>query len=556
MHLNFELFKKTFSLFMRHIRFKNTATRLRCCIAVLLILVDVVAVTLVPYYTKFVIDALSLNILQTIWIAMSLLGFFWILEKTVNHVQEIIFFPVINNTIRDLSYNIVNHIHTISLPDYQKLSIPEVINCVRRISMSTRSFIKIVFLMIVPTIIKLIIASIVVIKTSLFGVILLPAILITLFMLYKGSQWYVAAREIAWQASDNVTMRVSDSILNTKIIRQLKPFEMDAIGTILDKEAACWFKSNTRLHTIHILIGALLGITIIGILSGSILAIQAGVLTIGDFVLLKGQLMVAFLPLKTLSVEFRQCAESLVDIKKIIHILEIPKQPNSLLKHTKNQPNTVFINNLDFSHDTEKPIFKNLSLEIQRNEKVAIVGESGSGKSTLIHLLAGLNKASRGYIYIDNQETKKILCIPQDFRLFNTSLRLNMTYGLDNVSDTKLLNIAKKTELLSLIQQMPNGLDTLVGEMGIKLSGGEKQKVALARALLLKPDILLLDETTSSLSVESENAILHTLFSEISTVILTSHRTSMLHQVDRIIRIQYGNLFEFKNSSVETEICL
>lgn len=553
-------------MFITQSPFKNKATRLRCIFSALLILVDVLAVTLVPYCAKSVVDSLSMNISNAVWVAIFLLGFFWILEKTVNHIQEIIFFPVINNTIRDLSYKVVNHIHAISLSDYQKLSMPEVINCVRRISMSARSFIKICFLMIVPTTIKLMVASYVVIKTGLFGLVLLPAIFLALFILYRGSQWYVSAREIAWQASDEVTTRISDSILNTKIIRQFEPFEMQAVGTLLNTEASCWLKSNTRLHMIHILIGTLLGLTITSILGCSVLAIQTGTLSVGDFVLLKGQLMVAFLPLKTLSIEFRQCAESLVDIKKIIQILEIPMQSQpplcTVAKSFENKFDGLFLKNIAFAHEAQKPIFNNLSLHIRKNEKVAIIGESGSGKSTLINLMASLNKPKQGKItfsngiYNNNSPQKTLHCIPQDFRLFNTSLRLNITYGLEDISDFSVLKIARKVGLMELIHQMPNGLNTRVGEMGIKLSGGEKQKVALARALLLRPDILLLDETTSSLSIESEKETLEILFSAIPTVVLTSHRASMLHQVDRVIKIQDGKLFEFNQSSIETEICI
>lgn len=545
------LLKKTFFLFISQSPFKNKATRLRSVFSALLVIVDVLAVTLVPYYTKSVVDSLSISIINTVWIAMFFLGFFWILEKTVSHVQEIIFFPVINNTIRDLSYKVVNHIHAIALSDYQKLSMPEVINCARRISMSARSFIKICFLMIIPTTIKLIVASYVVIKTSLFGLILLPAIFLALLILYKGSQWYVSAREMAWQTSDMVTTRISDSILNTKIIRQSEPFEMQAISALLNTEASRWLKSNTRLHTIHILIGILTGITITSILSCSILAIQAGTLTLGDFVLIKGQLMVAFLPLRTLSIEFRQCAESLVDIKKIIQILEIPLQTQSSFNITENSSGALSIKNISFSHENQNPILKNLSLNIRHNEKVAIIGESGSGKSTLMNLMASLYKPNLGSITLHDQN-KQLYCIPQDFRLFNTSLRLNITYGCENVTDFKILKIAKQIGLMELIHQIPNGLDTLVGEMGIKLSGGEKQKVALARALLLKPNILLLDETTSSLSIENEREILDIIFSEIPTVILTSHRTSMLEQVNRVIKIQNGKLHELKHSIINT----
>jgi len=544
-------FKKTFLLFVRHSLLTSASARTRCSLAVLLILVDVAVASLVPYCAKFIVDTLSTNILNTVWMAILLLGVFWILEKTLNHIQEIIFFPVINTTIRNLNYKVVHHIHQISLPHYQKLSMPEVINCARRISFSARAFIKIVFLMIIPTAFKLMIATLVSIKIGLFGFGLLPITLLALFILYKGTQWYVAARESAWQVTDQVTMRINDSILNTKLVRPFEQYEMEAVGKLLDTEAHLWQTTNTRLHTIYVCIGILLGITMTGILAAAVLGIQKGALTVGDFVLLKGQLIAAFLPLRNFSTEFRQLAESMVDIKKMIQIFDTPLETPPAFsartpRNTQEPAQGIFLKNIFFSHEMHPLLLKNLSLQIPFGEKVALIGESGSGKSALINLMAGLYKPAQGTIDLGGQT---LHCIPQDFRLFNMSLRENITYGLSNISEDALLNSIEQIGLRDLIHQMPKGLDTLVGEMGINLSGGEKQKVALARALLLKPDILLLDETTSSLTIESEKLVLNVLFSAIPTVILASHRTSMLQHMDRVIKIQHGKLRNFQHNA-------
>ncbi len=549
-------------MFLEQINFKDPAVQARLTFAILLIIIDVAVASFIPYYSKLIVDSLAMNISNAIWTTVVLFGILWILEKTITHIQDIIFFPIINNTIRDLTYRVVEHIHCISLPDHQKLSVPEIINCIRRISMSARSFIKVFFLMIFPTIIKLFIAILVTIHMGLFGFLLLPTILLATYILYKGTQWYITARELAWQTTDKVIMRVHDSILNTKMIRPFQFFEMNHLKGLLDLEAERWYNTNTKLHTIYIIIGLLLGATITIILSSAIISIQKQNLTIGDFILLKGQLIAAFLPFKIFSNEFRQLAESLIDIKKIIQIFEITQQKNferilipnsSSSKSSKDLLPGIVCEKITFSHHHKNPIFKNLSLQIPFGQKVGIVGKTGCGKSTLINLISSLYKPDDGSIYIQGQNIhatpKKHLktqvhCIPQDFRLFNLSLSYNVTYGLNSVCKADLLKAIEEVGLMEVIQQMPKGLDTVVGEMGIKLSAGEKQKVALARALLLKPDVLLLDETTNSLNTESERAILNILFYRIPTIILASHRLSTLNVLDQILKIEEGTVTE------------
>jgi ABC transporter ATM len=569
MSFNINNLKKTFLLFTPYI-FNNLHSRKRLLWAAGLILVDVTTASLIPYLSKLIIDSLSNKLASGVLILVLLLGFFWIVEKTLSHIQDIIFFPAVNSTIRDLTRDVVKHIHQISLPNYQTLSIPEIINCIRRISLSARSFIKVFFLMIIPTAIKLVITTIVTIKLGVFGLGLLPAILFSGIILYKGSQWYVAAREEAWKISDKMIIRVNDSILNTKITRFFYDQEIQQVNQLLNTEAAFWYKTNTRLHTIHILIGLLLGLAITGILVGGITAIQNHTLTIGDFVLIKGQLLAAFLPMKTLSIEFRQLIESTIDIKKIIQVLEIPTVKNTSNIETYQDTSTensqsfphkgIKLNNITFSHSSTNILFKNVSLQILANEKLAIIGESGSGKSSLISLIAGLYKPETGKIFINEQDIhclphselhrNKILhYIPQDLRLFNMSLRDNITYGTVGISENNLLKIAEQVGLMNLINKLPLGLDTVVGEMGANLSGGEKQKVALARALLIKPEILLLDETTHSLDIDCEKMVLENLFLAIPTVIIASHKASTLNHVDRILQVQEGELLEIDISN-------
>jgi len=541
--MTFNILKKTVSLFFIPAVFKDPKHRFQLILAGFLVILDISAATFIPYYSKQIVDHLTFNLTAPLFLSLFLLGFFWTFSKIAAHLEDLVFFPIVNRIIRDLNYKVAQHIHTIALSDYQRLSIPEIINCARRISLSARSLMKILCLLIIPTTFKLIIATLVILKLGLFGLWLLLAVLLSLGILYIGTLTYTRARDSAWHFSDGVIMRLSDSLLNTKIIRPALSFEMNHLKKIFINEASLWQTVNTRLQIIYIAIGLVLGLAITLILLHTIWHIQHQQFSVGDFVLIQGQLIALFLPLKTFALESRQAMEALVDIQKIIVLFEIPLEkkpetPSDLTHPPVYSPLAIKLHQATFSYPQQKPIFKNTTFTVKKGAKIGIMGTSGTGKSSLLQVIAGFFKPQVGTSIIHG----KIHCILQDFRLFNLSLRENLCYGLEQVSTDALMRVLAQTQLEDALKQMPLGLDTLIGEMGIRLSGGEKQKVALARALLLKPDILLLDETTNALSIEAEKSILKIIFSEIPTVILVSHRLSAVASVDELYTLNDGKL--------------
>lgn len=324
---------------------------------------------------------------------------------------------------------------------------------------------------------------------------------------------------------------------------------METIAKSLDVEAACWQRTNRRLHTVHILMGILLGLTLTGTLGLIILAMRSpSAFRLGDFIFVQAQLIAVLIPFKHFAREFRQIAEGLVDIQKVIHLLEIPlEHPKMPYKASSTQGSAcIEVQHLSFSYETRR-IFEKISLQIPIGSKVGIVGKNGAGKSTLLKLISGLYAPQKGRVSIyghaidrhKKENFQKIIhYIPQHHRLFNTSLRVNLCQGLqEDFDDHALWAALEQVQLLRLLEQLPEGLDTPLGEMGTKLSGGEQQKIALARALLMKPSILLLDETTNALSLKDEQSILETLFHAIPTVILSSHRSSVHTRLETLFQI-------------------
>jgi len=421
-------------------------------------------------------------------------------------------------------------------------------NSIRRISISARAFIKTLVLAVIPAIIKLSITVVIIVKLGSYSLLWFFALIMAVFILYKSTKSYILARKDAWQITDRVMVRIYDSILNTKMIRSCEDIEMQQIMELLNKEADCWQQTNNKLHLAYIKVFLIIGLAIALVLSGVVYYVEQSRLTVGDFVFLKAQLISALVPFKHFTLQFRKIAESLVDIRKILEILQIPKKSNYICVHTKNNTNkSIVFNNITFSYPDKKPILENFSLSVSTGEKVIINGKNGSGKSTLVNLMAGLYSPEKGQIFVQGQNIQHvnktelssiIYCIQQDIRLFNNSLFYNISYGIKDGTKEDLNNILTEFKFVDFIKKLPLGLDTKVGEMGGHLSVGERQKIAILKALLMNPKILILDETTNSLSGKDEQHILNLLCSYIPTIIIVSHRTIALDCRTRIINME------------------
>lgn len=537
--------KPALKLFLPYL-FANNKNKIRCGIVFLLLAIDILVASYLPFLSKKLVEYANNPISTGIVSLITLASILWLLDRTISYIQDIIFFPIINNAIKDISYKVIDHIHQIPLTSYQELSIPEIISSMKRISMSARYFLKIIFLSLLPTLIKLIIAITIIIKLEILGIGLVFGLAIAIAIFYLSILWYIKLREQSWIITDQVIVAINDSILNTKLARFFKSFELGKLDKLLNKEMSFWYKTNTRLNIVQILIGIIFCILTVIIISYGLLMVREGELSVGNFVLLQGQIATVLLPFKSLSGEFRQIAEYSIDIKKIISIFSIPKSKVKTKKEFDLTKPVIEISNLNY-----KNILSNVNLTINEGEKIALIGESGAGKSTLVNLLSTFFSASNGNIKIYGQNIEDIdpenlaeilYTIPQDVQYFNQTLLYNLTYGSDSYLDQDLDEIIKNVGLTALIKSLPQGVNTYVGEMGLKLSGGERQRVALVRALLAKPKILILDETTNSLDFESEAQVISYINAKIPTLINISHRGNNLSQFDKIYKVEKGSV--------------
>ncbi|MCK4499769.1 hypothetical protein KAU11_04685, partial [Candidatus Babeliales bacterium] len=326
----FKDFAKTFTLFAPY------AVKRYClffCTAAVLVLLlcDIVAVSMFPFIFKRLVEQLTVGGDGAVFFAV-LFSSVWIVEGTFVPLQGIISYPVLNEAIRGIKQRAVRQIHSISFFDYQMLPTGQVISAIKRISFSVRLFVKLGLLSFVPAVAKFAVSAVVVIRFGNYisGVmafaILCSAILFTLLV-----RWYAAAREVSWQLADAMTVAVGDSILNGEQVRMNIDAEMKRVNSFLDAEARQWLRVNTREHLVLMAIGVVAGIAVLAAFVTSVFAVKNGSMSLGDFILFKGHIILAFTQMKSVAAFMQRLVESVVDIKKVIEILEIPREKTKFL---------------------------------------------------------------------------------------------------------------------------------------------------------------------------------------------------------------------------------
>lgn len=545
---------KTFRLFQPYLWHKKT--RLNIIAALFFMLCDVLSSIYIPFCFTNILGALEH---PTTYDALGMLLIIYTLTlfvfKTSSYILDLVFYPVINTAIQEIHYNMALHTHNVSMHDYQGIYTPELISYQKRVGTSARFFLQPVVIAVIPSLFKCTITFLLIWQLNIFrtGILLGLALLILMFCYFITQ--YMTKRRAVWNISDKVCRIIADSIINTKIVRFYKKYELKRIRQAVDEEARIWYDMTFYVSIMQISIGATIAVIMAGSIYLASYAVVDGTLTIQQFVLLGGQLGTLFLPIIAMITEIRLIIESVVDIEKIASLFDIPQEQKTEqvheFDHTHND--CIVFDNVSFHYEKHTPTLTDVNLTIQQDENVLIFGASGAGKSTLLGLMTGLLQPSSGTVYLLGQDitsisleaiAKIIHFIPQEPQIFNGTLYENITFGIEDIDEEALLEAIDIASLSDFIKKLPEGLNTSIGEMGSKLSGGEKQRLALARAFLLRPYVLIFDETTNALDKDTEHTIFHNIKKYIKNVIYISHKPYTLDQIDRYIEVKNQQVIE------------
>lgn len=544
----------------------NKSLKLRLgVIAALLLIPFTVALNLIlPFIFKQIVNDLSykLNTTEAVLITLILIySVLWTAETCATKIREIVFFRPISHAITDYSITVFKHLHNLNLKFHLGRETGKITTAIDGAQRAIAMVITNVLFRITPPVIAIVFAFIII--AHLYGtyyVIVLACTLLLFIVCGYTTNKIVDRLGDDWAKLDNyANSKMVDALLNIETVKYFNrtQYEITNATKLHDKIGQQAIKSQTILRGIQILLICMIAIGLWFITYHAANAVLQRKILLGDFILISSYVILFFGPMYDLSMLISDTLYYATRIAPAASLLAETKE----LEATANLPNllvsrgNITFENVYFSYFPESPILQNISFNISTGSTFAIVGPSGCGKSTIARLLLRFFDPNNGCIKIDNQTIQTcnpssvrqaIACVPQDIALFNNTLRFNLCYGTFDCSETQINEILRVTELEKLVQRLPNGLNTQIGERGLKLSGGERQRIALGRALLKKAKILLLDEATSSLDVNTESAIntnLAVVSSDVTTLII-AHRLSTIIHADQIIVLNQGTIAE------------
>jgi ABC-type transport system involved in Fe-S cluster assembly fused permease/ATPase subunit len=484
-----------------------------------------------------------------------------VLMMAFNQVRDVLFTKVGQNAVRNLSNQTFEHLHRLSLRFHLERKTGGLSRVVERGREAVELIIRMGMLNSIPTVLELI--FVLGLTAYLFGwlfslIIALTLVVYVLFT-FKASEWRIAIRREMNESDTTANTKAVDSLLNYETVKYFgnegwEAQRFDHSMVRYESAAVRAYTSLALLNTGQTFIYTI-GLTICMLLAGR--GVVNGTHTVGDFVMINAMLIQLYMPLNLLGMIYRELRQGLVDIEAMFELMaeapEVKDKPGA--KPLAVTEGKIRFDHVSFSYDPARPILKDVDFEVPPGKMVALVGPSGAGKSTISRLLFRFYETTSGGVLIDGQDIREVTqtslraalgMVPQDTVLFNDTIAYNIRYGRPDASDEEVREAARMAQIDEFIQMLPDGYQAMVGERGLKLSGGEKQRVAIARTILKGPPILILDEATSALDSFTEKQIQAALdrVARDRTTLVIAHRLSTIIHADQILVLEAGRIVE------------
>jgi ATP-binding cassette subfamily B protein len=537
----------------------------RVGIALSCLILAKVANVAVPVILKDIVDAVGENPLKAalaVPVALVLAyGAMRVATTLFTELREVVFARVTQQAVRRIALQVFQHLHQLSLRFHLDRQTGGLTRDIERGTRGVSSLVSFTLYSILPTIIEvmMVLGWLIVHYEIWFAVI--TAVALALYVLYTimVTEWRTNFRRQMNDLDSRANTRAVDSLLNYETVKYFnnEGFEAGCYDRSLERWQEAAIKSQTSLSVLNVGQALIISVAVTLMVWRATVGVVEGRMSLGDLVLVNAFMIQLYIPLNFLGVLYREIKQSLADMERMFGLMSEHREVDDAAdaKPLRISQGEVRFEHVSFAYDPLRPILKDISLRLPAGKTTAVVGSSGAGKSTLSRLLYRFYDIDTGAIVIDGQEIRSVTqaslraaigIVPQDTVLFNDTLEYNIRYGRVDATDAEVAAVADAAHLSRFIASLPQGMQTPVGERGLKLSGGEKQRVAIARALLKNPAILIFDEATSALDSESEKAIQQELM-EISrgrTTLVIAHRLSTIVDADQILVLEDGRVVE------------
>ncbi len=524
-----------------------------------------VANVAVPIVLKDIVDAVSANPAVAVIAApiglVAAYGLLRVLSTLFTELREVIFARVTQQAVRRIALKVFEHLHALSLRFHLERQTGGLTRDIERGTRGVSSLVSFTLYSIMPTIIEvlMVLTWLILHYEIWFAVITIVALVLYVIYTIAVTEWRTNFRRAMNDLDSKANIRAVDSLLNYETVKYFnnEKFESQRYDQSMERWQEAAIKSQSSLSVLNVGQALIIAVAVTLMVWRATVGVVNGTMTLGDLVLVNAFMIQLYIPLNFLGVLYREIKQSLADMERMFGLMaenrEVDDAPDA--QPLQVREGEVRFEHVSFAYEPARPILRDVSFVLPAGKTTAVVGSSGAGKSTLSRLLYRFYDISEGTVCIDGQEIRSVTqaslrasigIVPQDTVLFNDTLEYNIRYGRPQASDAEVKAAADAAHLSRFIASLPEGMQTRVGERGLKLSGGEKQRVAIARALLKQPAILIFDEATSALDSESEKAIQAELM-EVSkgrTTLVIAHRLSTIVDADQILVLEDGRVIE------------